>query len=150
MAYVTRDLIKPALVNNQALGMEQETFDSLLDTLIKWTEAEINSFLGKVYSDSELAADTLLGATLESVVFQAVDNFLLSVVQRRTAPIITIGEFKVTVPPRVILTAEMKESLERWRVAGLPCPVFIEGVKRFHSDVSGIFNSAANQSSGTE
>ncbi|OPY64085.1 MAG: hypothetical protein A4E56_00139 [Pelotomaculum sp. PtaU1.Bin065] len=133
MPYATREALKLiACAGAEALGMESEAYDILLDLLIKGARVAINSELGRSYTDAELAANEDLADTLESISIQAADNYLLSVLQRKQSPIVTINDFAVKSPPRVLLTNEMKETLERYKETGKP--LYNNGVARFSND----------------
>jgi len=137
MPYATVDKVKLiACATADDLKKTAEEFDSLLSTLITWAAAEMNSYMKRSYTDEELAADADLAAALESVSVQAVDNFLQATVQRINSPIITVNDFIVKAPPRVILTPEMKEVLGRYSVKNLAVPVFNEGTYRINSGVT--------------
>lgn len=138
MPYATVDKVKLiACASASDLGKNDTEYDSLLTTLINWATGEINAYLGCSYTDDELAADTDLQATLESVTVQAVDNWLQSYVQRKNSPIIQVSDFTVKSPNRIILTDEMKKSLDRYRSRNILAePVFVESEPRFSHDTT--------------
>ena len=138
MPYATTEKVKlVACVSAGDLNKTDVEFDNLLATLITWVTGEINACLGRSYTDAELTASADLQATLESVTVQAVDNYLLTMLQRKTTPIITVNDFAVRTPPRVILTDDMKVSLERWR--SYPGVQYESPAERFASSKSGLF-----------
>lgn len=138
MPYATVDKVKLiACASASDLGKSDAEYDSLLSTLITWATGEINAYLGRSYTDDELAADADLQAALESVTVQAVDNWLQSYVQRRNSPIIQVSDFTVRAPNRIILTEDMKKTLDRYRVRNvLANPVFVESEPRFSYDTT--------------
>lgn len=133
MPYATADKVKLiACVSASDLNKTEEEHDSLISTLISWATGEINAYLGRSYTDDELTADADLQAALESVTVQAVDNWLQSYVQRKNSPIIQVSDFTVKSPNRIILTDEMKKTLDRYRARNiLANPVFVESKPRF-------------------
>ena len=142
MPYATFAIISPHLCTDEKFFKETTgAFEARISTLISWATAEINSYLSGEYTDAELAADTQLAATLESICCQAVDNYLLSIVQRKNSPFIRVNEFAIITPKRIILTADMKNSLERYSKAHLATPDYIESVSRFDNDYTDLFSN---------
>ncbi len=123
------------------LKKTEEQFDALLAKLITWATAEMNAYMKRGYTDARLADDADLAATLESICTQAVDNWLQSTVQRMNSPIITINDFVVKSPPRVVLTKDMKETLDRYSAKGLAVPAYTAGTVRFSDEVSALFEN---------
>jgi len=116
MPYVSATTIKPLLcAAPEAISQTEAEFDTTLTTLIRWATAEINTYLQRTYTTEELAANEVLASALESVSFQAVDNYLITVIQRKNNLIVTINDFAVSNPPRIILTQEMKETLDPYK-----------------------------------
>jgi hypothetical protein len=139
MSYVTAETVKQiACADASALGLTASDYDSLLTVLIKWACGEINTFLARSYTDTELSADSDMAAALESVAAQAVDNFLLSIVQRKNSPIINVNDFAVSSPRRIILTEDMKNTIRRYKTDTISVPVFTEGVMRFTDDATAL------------
>lgn len=142
MPYATKDKVKLiACAKAGDFKKTEEDFSALVDTLISWATAEMNSHMRRSYSDIELAANTDLAATMESVCVQAVDNWLQTTVQRTNSPIITINDFVVKSPPRIILTKDMKESLGRYSTKGLAVPAYTAGTVRFSDEVTALIFS---------
>ena len=143
MAYTTAANVKLiACCEAEDLKKTTGEFDALLAKLISWADAEINAYMRRAYTAAQLAADTVLAATLESVSTQAVDNWLQSTVQRMNSPIITINDFVVKSPPRLILTKDMKESLDCYSAKGLAVPAYTAGEVRFSGEVTGLFDNS--------
>ena len=143
MAYTTAANVKLiACITYEDVKKTTGDFDTLLAKLISWADAEMNAHMRRSYTAAELAADTNLAATLESISTQAVDNWLLTYYQRMTSPIVTINDFSVKSPPRIILTKEMKDSLERYSAKGTPSPAWTEGAVRFSEEVTGLFENS--------
>lgn len=140
MPYTTADKVK-SFTQITAIDLKKtaEQFDSLLSMLINWATAAINAYMGKSYTDVELAADQDMANAFESVATQAVDNHLCLMVQKMSSPIVTVNDFAVQFPKMIILTDEMKQVLNRYKVAGiLVTPVFTEGTYRIHSGITGL------------
>lgn len=148
MPYTTPDKVKMiACAGADDLKKSEEDFDALLTILISWATAEINAYTGRAYTDAELAADANLATLLESVCVRAVDNWLMTTVQRMTSPIVTINDFTVRYPSRTILTRDMKDSLKEYVVSSsksLAIPAYTESVARFSNEVSGLFEEVGN------
>lgn len=142
MPYTTPDKVRTiACATADDLKKTEEAFNALLTTLIAWTTAEINAHIGRVYADAELAVNPNLAALLESVCTQAVDNWLMTTVQRMNSPIITVNDFVVRSPSRVILTQDMKDVLKPYIARGLAAPIYVESPARFSNEVSALFNA---------
>lgn len=145
MPYVDAITVKNlACCKASDLGLDDTTFDTLITTLIGWATGEMDIYMGRHYTDVEIASDTIgkLSGGLSSVCFQAVDNYLLSTVQRKNAPIVTINEFVVRSPIRIILTKDMKETLEHLKGNNLPYPQYFQGTKRFDNSVTDIITKS--------
>lgn len=138
MPYTTADKVKSfTQITATDLKKTVEQFDSLLSTLINWAIATMNVHMGKSYTDAELAADIDMANAFESTATQAVDNHLCLTVQKMQSPIITVNDFTVQFPKMTILTEEMKQVLNRYKVTGvLAAPVFTEGTYRIYSKVT--------------
>jgi len=138
--YATAAGIKPLLSINQGskLGLTDTAFDAALETLITWAEARINGYMGTSYTPDDLAADLILAGALQSVTYQAVDNFLIHAQQRKTAPIVTVQGMNVQTPNQIIMTEDMKRDLKPYKIGYRPAPVFAEGAKRFTHDATGL------------
>jgi len=142
--YVDATTVKTmACCKYEDLGLADDAaFTTLVNTLISWATGEMDTYMGRHYTDADITADTTgkLSGGLSSVCFQAVDNYLLSTIQRRQAPIININEFVVKNPPRIILTRAMKETLEGIKSDGLPYPEYYTPTRRFdHTETDLIY-----------
>lgn len=145
MPYVDATTVETlACCKAEDFRLDDAGFTSLINTLIGWATGEMDTMLGRHYTDAEIAADTTgkLSGTLASVCFQAVDNYLLSTVQRKNAPIIHINDFVVKNPPRIILTKAMIETLEGIKSDSLPYPQYYEGTKRFDNSVTDLITKS--------
>ena len=139
MPYTTADkVISFTQITAADLKKTAEQFDSLLSTLVNWVTAAMNAYMGKSYTEAELAADTDMANAFESVATQAVDNHLCLMVQKMQSPVITVNDFVVQFPKMIILTDEMKQVLDRYKQGVLVAPVFTEGTYRIHSGVTGL------------
>lgn len=103
----------------ESFNMTQENYEKMVEKVLTWVEAEMDTYMNHAYTDEELSTNPALQGTLESVAVQAVDNFLLSQAQRVTAPVITVNEFTVRQPKREFLTPELKATLAPYRYARL-------------------------------
>ena len=128
-----------ACVNATDLRLTDTDYDNLVNKIITWATGEINTYLGRSYTDAELAADATLAATLGSIATHAVDNYLLSQLQRKQTPIIKINDFVVKNPPRIILTNDMKEALNPYRAR--PGVSYTAGTERFVNDKTDLIAS---------